>query len=751
VLYRPFKPTPGGCRRALSIFATLLALPPALAALSAKGAEAAIPLPAPCTLENPTWEDAKACLNDLTTQAPDRFPAGVIGYQRDGDQHQPHVYASSVGGVSADSLFPIGSMTKPMVTTALAKLVYDNYTDKCASNANAPDCYFPQAFGTTLYLALDRIDSQTRAAWYRSDYIGNPNKRLEQIDWKTRKLRISHLMSMSSGLPNHKVMDACISIGSWTCGTGAADVAPCASDFDVYASPCDYVRLYQQYLDSGRFAPLPNECKPLPIDDQGVPHPRTFAFDDPPQVRDPNGDDALYERRWIGEPGLHDECIYDGTKWIGGRQATTLEVARFAMGVPLLFKPGTRFEYSNFNTVLAAYLIQRVSGLPYNVYLKEQLFSRLGMTNTFVVANRKAAPFAVGQPAHAEVHHPSAPPWDHSRDEGGNATTAARIVDLIRVPANPARAIVTLAPPLQTDAGDRDQSWDEDRSGWSFTWPEGGVYSTAGDLLKFLAFFRTGQASDGQEILPGSPDDPATFLGFVQQPSRYSYCPDPDYPPDPQGGNWCDISPGGPCVMVDGNQCQARMNEGFGTTKRTPGFFSVQGEDPKDPTDELTLDERGRDPTIGAFEGSFGMAGRFMTTFWRDPRGRIDIVVLTPRAIEQGLKDYPPEFDLEDSLESLFDLGRVLGELRCEPTLELQSLMLPYPQSGPRFIRKAGTIRAGRLSVSSFGFTVGAGSQVTLLAQQRVLLEPGVRIGGAPFTAGDRFRAAIEPSICTAP
>jgi D-alanyl-D-alanine carboxypeptidase len=51
-------------------------------------------------------------------------------------------------------------------------------------------------------------------------------------------------------------------------------------------------------------------------------------------------------------------------------------------GRPLLFEPGTQFEYSNTNYVLLGEIIERVSGMPYSQYLQTAVLTPLGLKHT---------------------------------------------------------------------------------------------------------------------------------------------------------------------------------------------------------------------------------------------------------------------------------------------------------------------------------------------------------------------------------
>ena len=65
-----------------------------------------------------------------------------------------------------------------------------------------------------------------------------------------------------------------------------------------------------------------------------------------------------------------------------GKNATTREIVDSFVESPLKFEPGTHFEYSLSHDVIAA-IIEVVSGKKFSEYLKENIWDRLGMTNTF--------------------------------------------------------------------------------------------------------------------------------------------------------------------------------------------------------------------------------------------------------------------------------------------------------------------------------------------------------------------------------
>jgi len=59
-----------------------------------------------------------------------------------------------------------------------------------------------------------------------------------------------------------------------------------------------------------------------------------------------------------------------------------MDVIKSAYSVPLLFKTGDRYEYSNLGYYILAEVIHRVSGETWETFLRDRIFSPLGMTST---------------------------------------------------------------------------------------------------------------------------------------------------------------------------------------------------------------------------------------------------------------------------------------------------------------------------------------------------------------------------------
>jgi CubicO group peptidase (beta-lactamase class C family) len=61
--------------------------------------------------------------------------------------------------------------------------------------------------------------------------------------------------------------------------------------------------------------------------------------------------------------------------------ATAQEIAARWGGIPLDFEPGTRWQYSNTNYVIAGLVVEKVAGMPLLDFLRQRIFQPLGMAS----------------------------------------------------------------------------------------------------------------------------------------------------------------------------------------------------------------------------------------------------------------------------------------------------------------------------------------------------------------------------------
>lgn len=181
--------------------------------------------------------------------------------------------------------------------------------------------------------------------------------------------------------------------------------------------------------------------------------------------------------RWIGSPGGMNELIFAGGRCRPARTATLDEVSEHVMRTyPIVDEPGTKVMYSSANYIVAGRLIERLTGQSPNVYLKERLFKPLGMRDSFFIA----------QPA-------GDPGLDRRIDEGVTAEQRARVADI---------SLITRDGnwPAEIAPGP-DGGWDRLRQGWRYVYPDGGMYTTAADLLAYLRMVRDGGMRGADRIL----------------------------------------------------------------------------------------------------------------------------------------------------------------------------------------------------------------------------------------------------------
>jgi CubicO group peptidase (beta-lactamase class C family) len=137
------------------------------------------------------------------------------------------------------------------------------------------------------------------------------------------------------------------------------------------------------------------------------------------------------------------------------RDSTLREFVQKLAQVPLRYDPGERWQYS-YATDVCGYLVEAISGKPFDEYLREVIFEPLGMKDTgFFVAPEKADRLAAG--------------YRRARDK------SLRLLD------DPATSVY-LTPPAFLSGG-------------------GGLTGTTADYLRFCEMLRQGGELDGARVL----------------------------------------------------------------------------------------------------------------------------------------------------------------------------------------------------------------------------------------------------------
>jgi CubicO group peptidase (beta-lactamase class C family) len=153
----------------------------------------------------------------------------------------------------------------------------------------------------------------------------------------------------------------------------------------------------------------------------------------------------------------HTSGLPAGAPASGEPPNTLAERVASVRGATLLFEPGTAWNYSNIGFAALGRIIEVVAGQPYDGFLTERIFQPLAMKDTFFFV----------------------PP-----------DKAKRVASVYRYETDGLR-LVPMAPPR-------------------FPAPEGGLFSTAGDMARFHQMLLGKGTLDGQRILSAAAVDAMT-------------------------------------------------------------------------------------------------------------------------------------------------------------------------------------------------------------------------------------------------
>lgn len=95
-------------------------------------------------------------------------------------------------------------------------------------------------------------------------------------------------------------------------------------------------------------------------------------------------------------------------KWEKGRKAYNSDIIRLMKenNTSLYFRPGRRYEYSNTGYAVLAYIVEKVSGIPFADFVQQRIFDPLNMNNSFVYSNASENDY----PMHLQGHYRR---WKH--------------------------------------------------------------------------------------------------------------------------------------------------------------------------------------------------------------------------------------------------------------------------------------------------------------------------------------------------
>ena len=176
-------------------------------------------------------------------------------------------------------------------------------------------------------------------------------------------------------------------------------------------------------------------------------------------------------------PGGANEYMFVDGRPQPARTLTLDQVSRYLMETyEPLRPPGSEYSYSSIGYVVVARIVEKLTGRSINRFLAERLFAPLGMKDLFFIAQK------TGDAS-----------LDEKIDDGVSAEQRARIADVTLITKD-GRMPAEVAP-------GPDGRWDKYRRGWRFVYPDGGLYTTIPDLLRFLRLLRDGGCLEWRRLL----------------------------------------------------------------------------------------------------------------------------------------------------------------------------------------------------------------------------------------------------------
>jgi CubicO group peptidase (beta-lactamase class C family) len=115
------------------------------------------------------------------------------------------------------------------------------------------------------------------------------------------------------------------------------------------------------------------------------------------------------------------------------KPGTLAQVYEWIKKLPLKFKPGTDFFYSNSGYALLAMIVKKVSGLPYEKYLKKHILSPLGLVDTGLFRmNKSIKNLALGYSKSGYApYRPAIRPAPLGQGDGDLYSTASDLLKLV--------------------------------------------------------------------------------------------------------------------------------------------------------------------------------------------------------------------------------------------------------------------------------------------------------------------------------
>lgn len=102
----------------------------------------------------------------------------------------------------------------------------------------------------------------------------------------------------------------------------------------------------------------------------------------------PNGEAITLHHLLTHTSGIKDYTKMKELGDIAQKDMTPLALIDFFKNEAPVFKPGEKFEYNNSGYFILGYIIELVSGMPYQDFIRNHIFLKLGMKNSFYSSDR---------------------------------------------------------------------------------------------------------------------------------------------------------------------------------------------------------------------------------------------------------------------------------------------------------------------------------------------------------------------------
>ncbi|MCP1301673.1 beta-lactamase family protein [Chryseobacterium sp. S0630] len=106
----------------------------------------------------------------------------------------------------------------------------------------------------------------------------------------------------------------------------------------------------------------------------------------------PNGDKITLHHLLTHTSGIKDFTKMKSISSIAQKEMKPEEMVNFFKNEPVDFAPGEKFDYNNSGYVVLGYIIELVSGISYEDFIKKNIFYKAGMTHSYYASDRKVIP-----------------------------------------------------------------------------------------------------------------------------------------------------------------------------------------------------------------------------------------------------------------------------------------------------------------------------------------------------------------------